>query len=256
MALQSGVWDGGEGGYVIPKQLLWRTFWRTYFVGAVFSMRGMQNIGLVYILHPVLLHLYGDTPAALQRARHRYLGLYHTHPWWTPAVVGLFVALEERMARGLVLPASVETFRSTVMFTLSGLGDAFWSGSVVPLWALGGSLLVLHGLYGMAWGWTLMVLAGVHAFKVITFFQAYTRGLAFLQRLKQWNLINWAQRIKVANAVLVALLLAEILSPFRWGALVAGGFVLLVGATVGRRIPWRVVFVAALGAVWIVAYGA
>jgi mannose/fructose/N-acetylgalactosamine-specific phosphotransferase system component IID len=241
---------------VIPKPLLWRTFWRTYLVGAVFSMRGMQNIGLVYILHPVLLYLYGDDPAALQRARHRYFALYHTHPWWTPAVVGLFVALEERMARGLVSPASVESFRSTVVFTLSGLGDAFWSGSVVPLWALGGSLLVLHGLYGMAWGWTLMVLAGVHTFKVLTFFQAYTQGLAFLQRLKQWNLINWAQRLKVANAVFVVLVLAEILSPFRWDTWVEGGGVVLVGTVVGRWSPWRLVFVAVLGAGWIVACGA
>jgi len=101
-----------------------------------------------------------------------------------------------------------------------------------------------------------MVLAGVHTFKVLTFFQAYTQGLAFLQRLKQWNLINWAQRLKVANAVFVVLVLAEILSPFRWDTWVVGGGVVLVGTVVGRWSPWRLVFVAVLGAGWIVACGA
>jgi len=237
---------------VIPKRLLWRTFWRTYFVGAVYTMRGLQNVGMVFILHPALCALYAHDPAALQRARHRYLGLYNTHPCWTPALVGLFLSLEERIARGLLAPQALAAVRSTVVFTLSGLGDAFFSGGVFVLWALVQCFLLVRGLWLWAGVWTVVALTAVQVMKMVTFFRAYSRGLAFLQDLKRWDLINWARHIKVVCAVALAAVVGAVAAPLGPWAVVLMGTGAGVSGLLAPGGPWRLVVLAGVGLAWIV----
>lgn len=239
---------------MIPRRLLVRIFLRTYLVGAVYTMRGLQNVGLVFILHPALQHLYGHDPAALQRARHRYLGLYHTHPCWTPALVGLFVFLEERIAQGRLAPQALATVRSTMVFTLSGLGDAFFGGGVLTVWALVHCALLLQGLWGWAALWTGGVGVALQVVKLLTFFRAYAQGLAFVQELKGWDLINWARRLKVVGALVVAVVAAEAVGPAGPWAMLATGAVAAAGSVVATRGLWRLALVTAVGGAWMLGW--
>lgn len=123
-------------------RVLLRIFLRTYVVGATFNTKGMQNVGFALVMEPGLVDLYGHDPAALQRARSRYLKHYNTHPFWTPLLAGIFLSMEKKIASGL-LPADILLkLRSTTVYTLSALGDSFsaaapwscgpWSGSIWP----------------------------------------------------------------------------------------------------------------------------
>jgi PTS system mannose-specific IID component len=45
---------------------------------------------------------------------------------------------------------------------------------------------------------------------MFTFGRGYAQGLSFLQRLKSWGLIDWGQRLKLVNGVLVALFVLQV----------------------------------------------
>ena len=47
---------------------LLRIFLRTYLVGATFNTKGMQNVGLAYIMDPALQTLFGHDPGEIGRA--------------------------------------------------------------------------------------------------------------------------------------------------------------------------------------------
>jgi PTS system mannose-specific IID component len=189
-----------------------RCFWRTYFIGANFNTRGLQNIGLVFAMDPGLRSLYKD-PKKLYRARKRYLELYNTHPFWTPLLVGYFLFLETRIAQEIVSPQSLNKVKTTATNTLSAIGDSFFGGSLLIFWSLVCSNLLVRGLWWITFVWLFFFLLAIQAFKVTTFWFGWNRGLIFLQQLRQMNLVNWGQRIKIVNAVLLVLLLVAI-NPF------------------------------------------
>lgn len=190
---------------------IFSVFLRTYFAGAVFNTRGLQNIGLVFVLDPALRSLY--TGKDLQKARKRYLSLLNTHPFWTPMLVGIFLFLEQKIAAD-VFPLRKQTdLRSTLAFTLSGLGDSFLSGSLFIFISLVSIFFLL-----LSWYWGLFLFLGtafvlLQIFKFYTFYLGFTRGLECLQFLKRCDLINLGQRIKIFNACLLPLLWFVFLSP-------------------------------------------
>ncbi|HMB30985.1 MAG TPA: PTS system mannose/fructose/sorbose family transporter subunit IID [Desulfohalobiaceae bacterium] len=187
-------------------------FWRTYFIGANFNTRGLQNIGLVYAMDPGLRSLYRDAKK-LYKARKRYLELYNSHPYWTPLLVGYFLFLETKIAQGLVSPQSLKKVKTTATNTLSAIGDSFFGGSLLIFWSLVCIILLLTGLWKLAFLWLIIVMAAIQGFKMATFWLGWTRGLTFLQKLKHMNLVNWGQRIKICNALLLVWILIEV-NPF------------------------------------------
>lgn len=204
-----------------PRKILIRTFLRTYLVGACFNTRGMQNIGLELCMDPGLRALYPD-PGELQRARRRYVKLYNTHPYWTPLIVGVFLFLEQKIAEGVMPASSLPKVKSTMVYTLSAIGDSLFSGSVMVLWSLVAVLLLIQGWHGAAllWGvgaWTLLQL-----FKVYTFCRGVSEGIGVLQRLRSWKLMEWSGRIRLGNGLLMVcvwvMLFPLPLTWINWGA--------------------------------------
>ena len=243
----------------MDTRILLQIFLRTYMVGATFNTKGMQNVGLAYIMEPGLRALYAAEPRALKRARGRYLKHYNTHPFWTPLLVGIFLSMEKKIARGMLPPDILPKLRSTTVYTLSALGDSFFSGSFLVLWSLVGVNLALAGCTGTLVVWICLCLCGLQLFKMYTFARGYAQGLSFLQRLKSWNLIDWGQRLKLINSVLVALFVLQaapaeglwtLASAAGAGLLALAGFMrewdrsLLLAALVlgGLLLPWEKIF--------------
>ena len=193
---------GDTRGRLDARTLL-ACFFRCYLVGAAYNTRGLQNVGLAYAMAPGLMALYPD-PAARGQAFERYIKLYNTHFFWTPLLVGLFLSLEEKIAQGVVPPEMLDNVKTTTAFTLSAIGDTFFSASVMGLWGLSAACLAAAGHYV-----SLAVLAGTlflgaQAFKILTFRAGYAEGFQVLRRLKRWDLVNLGRRIKMLNAGLLA----------------------------------------------------
>ena len=242
----------------MDTRLLLGIFLRTYFVGATFNTKGMQNVGLAYVMDPALVRLYGHDRSALQRARSRYLKHYNSHPFWTPLLVGIFLSMEKKIAQGLLPPDILPKLRSTTVYTLSALGDSFFGGSFLVTWSLVAVNLAAAGRVVWLALWAGACLVGLVLFKLYTFGRGYAQGLAFLQQLRSWNLIDWGQRLKLVNGVLAALFVLQVAPvpgfwPLIWAvgiALLAVCSVLRIGARsliltvlmlAGLFVPWSVI---------------
>ena len=241
------------GGELHARTLI-ACFLRCYLVGAAFNTRGLQHVGLAYAMEPGLARLYPD-PARRDVVFERYLKLYNTHFFWTPLLVGLFLSVEEKIAQGLVPAEMLDNVKTTTAFTLSAIGDTFFSASVMGLWGLSAACLAAGGRYGLLAALAVALFVAAQAFKAVTFRAGYREGFQVLRRLKRWDLVNLGRRVKVANAVLLSLfwVLArprgEAGSPFADAALIG----ILAAWAATRPSVSREAALVALAAGWVLA---
>lgn len=228
-------------------------FLRCYLVGAAFNTRGLQHVGLAYAMEPGLVALYPD-PAARDEVFTRYLKLYNTHFFWTPLLVGLFLSLEEKIAQGLVPAEMLDNVKTTTAFTLSAIGDTFFSASVMGLWGLSAACLAASGRYGLLLASAGVLFLAAQVFKAVTFHKGYREGFQVLRRLKRWDLVNLGRRIKVVNAVLLPLFWILARPRGATGALADAVLIGILAAWAATRPSVaREVALLALAAGWILA---
>lgn len=213
--------DAARPGELTAAVLL-ACFFRTYFVATAFNSRGLQTVGLLHALSPGLTAIHRDAKE-LKEARKRYLFHYNSHPFFTPLLTAIFLSMEVKIARGQLPPQILGNLRTTTAYTLSAVGDSFFGGSLSVFWSLTACLLAMQGHTGLALAWVLVSFALLQGFKAVTFVAGYREDLRFLQRLKQWDLVNWGQRLKLVNGLLLALLLLQLdtawpgaSGPFYW----------------------------------------
>ncbi|GFK93250.1 PTS system mannose-specific EIID component [Fundidesulfovibrio magnetotacticus] len=223
----------------LTTRTLIRTYLRCYLVGASFNTRGLQTVGLALAMEPGLEILYPD-PQARRHVWRRYLKIYNTHPFWTPFLVGVFLALEARIARRQFPDTMLDQVKSTVVYTLSAVGDSFFGGSLAVCWSLATACLLAAGQPWAAFLLGGALFAALNLFKLGTFILGYRHGFAALTRIRNWDLINWGRRIKVLNGALLVVLWALVwprgMGPAAWALGVAS--VLALAFAAGRsRIP-------------------
>ncbi|MDD6181895.1 MAG: PTS system mannose/fructose/sorbose family transporter subunit IID [Desulfovibrionaceae bacterium] len=223
---------------------------RTWFVNAANSTRGMQEIGLLFVLEPGLRELYPEEER-LAAALGRYAEHANTHPFLLPLFAGMLLSLEEQAAAGLLPESLLKTFKNATAPTLSALGDAFFSGTLLPMWAIGTTLLILQGWTTAALALAALAVCALTAFRAAIFFLGLRQNMRALQWLRRLDLVNWAGRLKSVNAVLLAVLFWRLLPPgleTAWPLLLTGA-ALLAGAAwgVGRlQLSRLALFTAAL----------
>lgn len=206
-----------------------RCFLRTYFVGAGFNTRGLQNIGFSYAMQPGLEAIYSDK-AELAKARKRYVKHYNSHPFWAPLLVAIFLSVEMQIRDGRFPVLLLDKLKNTTSYTLSAIGDSVFAGSGLIFWALATVNMLLSGHHVQAMLLGITLFAGLQIFKGFTFWSGLHKGLGFLDELKRWDLINWGERLKFANAFLVLMIWFQLwprpLNVYEWygGAIALGVF--------------------------------
>ncbi len=228
-------------------------FLRCYLVGAAYNTRGLQHVGLAFAMEPGLVVLYPD-PAARDRVFARYLDLYNTHFFWTPLLVGLFLSLEAKIARGIVPAEVLDNVKTTTAFTLSAIGDTFFSASIMGLWGLSAACLLAAGRYEALIGLAGGLFLGAQVFKAVTFRAGYREGFSVLRRLKRWDLVNLGRKVKLANAALLTIFWIAI-KPRSEGPILADLVLVAVLAAWAATRPSvsREIALLALAAGWVVA---
>ncbi len=221
----------------VQARTLWRCLCRSWSIGAAMSVHGMQRVGLLHALDPALKEIYTH-PQALHEARCRYLGHVRTHTVMASLLVGFCIALERDIVEKKISAITMEKILFTTATTLSAIGDSFFSASIVVFWAL---LCALGIAYGSV-AWVVCITASLLTlgtfFRIYTFYLSVHRGLSILQSLRKMNLINWAERIKILNALLITLFLWKISlgeHVFYWGNEFWGILTLLVAALLINR---------------------
>ncbi len=225
----------------LPWKMLLRCFLRTYWVGAAYNARGLQNIGFMYALEPGLeaIHRQGK---ALRSARLRYARHYNCHPFLTPMLLGAFLNIECAIAEGRLAPQALLNLKDTTANTLSAIGDSFFTGTLLNTWVLVASSFILLGFPYVALALTGLAFALLQCFKLAIFVMGCKRGLGSLLFMRRLDLINWSERLKYINAALLAGFLWIALpgvGGLAWGGV--GAYLLTVGWLVSKIHLSRVV---------------
>ena len=210
---------------------------RTFCINAAVTARGMQAMGLAYALSPALHRLYPDA-AARARAFARYGGHSNTHVFVAPLYLGIILSLESQIACSALPETAVPPLRDTLGATLSALGDALFSGTLLPFWALGSICLILAGLPGLTLALSCLLLLALLAFRVLSFFAALRHGIAVLAQLRRLDCINRAARLKAVNALLICLAFWLLCHKYGvgWQGCVSAGLLILAGAWLAGRL--------------------
>lgn len=244
----------------LPIRVALSCLWRTAAVNAAMTARGMQQLGLVFVLAPALRHLYPDREARA-RAFARYAGHTNTHVFMMPSYAGLLISLEQQIAAGQLPEAVIASLRQTLATTLSALGDGFFSGAVRTFWALVTICLLLEGFLPAAAVFTLALMLLSWAFRVTGFFYCLNHGITALQWLRMVDLVSWTERIKILNSLLIALMLVILLveNMWEWDTWVKTAVFLFIPAAawlVGRlHVSRTILWIFALGGFVLVESG-
>lgn len=180
-------------------------FLRSYFVGAAFNLRGLQNLGLLFALEPGLAQLYRENKEDLLEARHSYMWHFNTHPLWAPLLIGMFLNLEQHIKRKNMPAEGLVTLKNTACYTLSAIGDSLFSGSLIPFWGLGLCCLLASGLFWLAAAWAFAWVLLFQIFRLVTFVAGLRYGLGVISRLRDMDIIVWSDRLKILNGCALAL---------------------------------------------------
>lgn len=190
----------------VSARLLLRCFFRSYMVGAAYNPRGLQNVGFLYALEPGLAALYDDKHA-LRNARFRHARHFNSHPFFTPMLLGAYLRMEEGIVQGRLSAQAFAGLKEVAANTLSGIGDSFFNGTCLNTWALCCATLVCLEQPLSAFVLSVSLLLMVQAFKLATFIMGWRLGMSILILMKRLDLINWGERLKCFNALLLVIFL-------------------------------------------------
>lgn len=190
----------------IPTRTALACLWRTAAINSAMTARGMQQLGLIYVLAPALRQLYPD-PAARREAFKRYAEHSNTHAFMLPSYAGILISLEAQAAKGALPMEALGAVRQTLATTLSALGDGFFSGALRTTWALVCISLCVEEMYLAAAIVTGLLILLLQVFRAVGFFTCLRHGIAALGWLRRMDVITWTERIKRINAVLIGLTL-------------------------------------------------
>jgi PTS system mannose-specific IID component len=115
----------------IRRRDLFRVFWRLLFVQGLLHPKGMQNLGLMNALAPVLGRRNGKDSKSLLL---NHLSFFNCNPNFTPLIVGGILRLEmERESGKPVSEQDIEYFKKSISGPLAAMGDLLFLGGLKPL---------------------------------------------------------------------------------------------------------------------------
>lgn len=129
----------------ITKGDLKKVFWRSIPYEHSWNYERMGNVGYTYAMYPVLKKLYPDKDD-LAQAMKRHLTLYNVTPYISTFPMGISVAMEEaNVMEENFDTESIGAVKSALMGPLSGIGDAFFWGTLRVIATGIGCTLALKG---------------------------------------------------------------------------------------------------------------
>lgn len=129
----------------ITKKDLKKVFWRSFPTEHLWNYERMMNAGYTYAMIPVLKKLYPDKDD-LADALTRHMEVYNVTPYIITLPEGISVAMEESNANDPDFDTtSISAIKLAMMGPLSGVGDAFFWGTLRILATSVGTGLALQG---------------------------------------------------------------------------------------------------------------
>lgn len=235
-------------------------FVRLHFIQFLWNFKGMQNLGCLFSMRPVLRRLYeGEDYAAAER---RHAKFFNTHPYFASICVGVAAKLEEEVKEGKFdKPDMIPVLKNRMSGPLAAVGDAYFWETIRPI--LAGVLVMSVFVFGTTSEWTyaafgivfLTYLKQVESIRWKGLGRGYTHGLGVVELLKKGDFQGRMRKVRNAGGFLLgfATVLFLVQSPgadFAGLGLRVGTLILLIAATMRKFSPTVLLYVvAAIGMV-------
>lgn len=156
---------------MIGRLLRFDVFAKSFLIQAAWNADRMQNVGFLFSIRRVLKNVWKDHPEKFEAAVGRASSFFNTHPYFAPAVMGVAIHLEEKIARGEAAPEDLDSARTRLSAPLNALGSLwFWDHLKLLAFLMALPLLILRDPRA--------ILAGaVLFFAVFNFFHIRTRWI-------------------------------------------------------------------------------
>ena len=129
---------------LISEGVMRKVFFRSFLLQALWNFKGMQNVGFLYVIKPVLDFLYKDTPER-KNAYLRHLDFFNTHPYYASYIIGAVAAAEEKYAASgseTSLRQIVDT-KKILGGPIAAFGDSKIWGTIRPFAAVIGVFFII-----------------------------------------------------------------------------------------------------------------
>ena len=90
----------------LTRMMLARIAFRSFFLQSSWNYRGMMSMGFLYAISPALDQIHQSTHAR-EGAYLRHLEYFNTNPYFSSIVMGVTLALEERLSHGQIAEAII-----------------------------------------------------------------------------------------------------------------------------------------------------
>src|SRR5699024_2208824 len=135
---------------VIQKKDLIRTFFRSFFSMTSINYERYQNLGFNFAIFPALKKIHKDEN--LKESVSRHMEFFNCHPYPTPAILGMTIAMEEKRGREMekggeasIKESAVTATKTAMMGPLAGIGDSVFKATLMTIFASIGASLAVDG---------------------------------------------------------------------------------------------------------------
>ena len=185
-------------------------FWRLHFLQLLWNFKGMQNMGYLYVIRPILRRLYSGEE--YNEAERRHIKFFNTHPYFACICIGVIIKFEEELKEGTFKkPEMIPVLKNRMSGPLAAVGDTYFWETLIPVLS---SIAVL-GVYLFGPGninaiYTLGIVLGVYILSVeLIRWQGvgwgYEHGLGVVELLKRKDFQGSMKRIRNAAALMLGM---------------------------------------------------
>ena len=189
----------------LPRFMLAKIAFRSFFLQSSWNYRGMMNMGFLYAISPALDRLHAPGPAR-EAAYLRHLEYFNTNPYFASIVMGVTLALEERLSRGEITEDIIHDTKEGLMTACAAIGDGLFWDSWRPFVAAA-ALAFAFGNYLLT---PLIFLALYNLphlyFRFFGIFWGYREGTHIIRSLRQFQFPQIRQSLRYGTLVLLAYL--------------------------------------------------
>lgn len=118
---------------------IFNVYIRTFFLQAYWNFARLQNIGMLYIMEPVLNRLYKKRPEMYLRAKSRNMETFNSQPCMSTYSIGAMIKQEEKIATVKTGEALLHEerewriIRASTANTAASIGDRLFWATLQPL---------------------------------------------------------------------------------------------------------------------------
>ena len=123
--------DTGNPPAALSRLTLLRVAFRSFFLQASWNFRGMMSMGFLYALKPALDQIYPESDQR-KKAYLRHMEYFNTNPYFASMLMGVVLALEERLRNGEITEDIIQDTKEGLMPAFAAVGDGFFWDSWRP----------------------------------------------------------------------------------------------------------------------------